>query len=59
MTNELISKEEAQKILKVGHNTMLKLLQKREFSFKIGNKWFCNKKLLEVWMDEQVICRKN
>lgn len=58
MNNELISVDEARKILKVGRNTMIELLNRREFSLKIGNKWFCNKKLLEEWMDNQVLCKK-
>lgn len=57
MENELITKSEAQKILKVGHNTMLELLKTREFSFKIGNKWVCNKRLMFEWMDKQVLCK--
>ena len=56
-SNELLTKIEAQKILKVGHNTMLELLKTRQFSFKIGNKWFCNKKLMFEWMDKQVLCK--
>ncbi|WP_066896008.1 helix-turn-helix domain-containing protein [Clostridium nigeriense] len=56
-SNELLTKNEAQQILKVGHNTMLELLKTREFSFKIGNKWFCNKNLMLEWMDRQVLCK--
>ena len=58
MNNELISVEEGRKILKVGRNTMIELLNRREFSLKIGGKWFCNKRLLEEWMDNQVLCKK-
>lgn len=53
-TNELLTRVEAQKILKVGNNRMLTLLHKKEFSFKIGSKWYCNKKLMLEWMDKQV-----
>lgn len=57
MNNELITVEEARRILKVGRNTMIKLLNRREFSLKIGGKWFCNRKLLENWIDDQVLCK--
>lgn len=52
--NELITRVDAQKILKVGDNTMLQLLHRREFSFKIGNKWYVNKYKLMEWIDKQV-----
>ncbi|MEG2458005.1 MAG: helix-turn-helix domain-containing protein [Bacilli bacterium] len=54
MNNELITRAEAQKILKVGHNTMFELLHRKEFSFKIGNKWYCDKNKLMLWIDLQV-----
>ena len=54
-TNELLTRVEAQQILKGGNNKMLELLHRKEFSFKIGNKWYCNKNLLLEWMDKQVL----
>nr|WP_195617727.1 helix-turn-helix domain-containing protein [Clostridium paraputrificum] len=53
--NELITRAEAKKILKVGDNRMLELLHRREFSFKIGNKWYVNKSKLLEWMDKQIV----
>lgn len=53
--NELITRADAQKILKVGDNTMFDLLHRREFSFKIGNKWYVNKAKLMNWIDKQVL----
>lgn len=54
MRNELLTKKQAQEILKVGNNRMLQLLHKKEFSFKIGNKWYCNKEKMFEWMDKQI-----
>lgn len=53
--NELITRAEAKKILKVGDNRMLELLNRREFSFKIGNKWYINKIKLMEWIDKQIV----
>lgn len=58
MKNRLLTKKELQDYLGIGHNTTLKLLNKREFSFKIGNKWYCDKELLEQWMDNQILYKK-
>ena len=55
MDNELISKLEAQKILKVGNNVMFELLKNEKFSLKIGVKWYVNKKKLLLWIDEQTL----
>lgn len=55
LNNELLTKAQAQQILKVGNNTMLELLQKKEFSFKIGNKWYCDKNKLLLWIDEKTL----
>lgn len=55
MDNELISKLEAQKILKVGNNVMFELLKNEKFSLKIGGKWYVNKKKLLLWIDEQTL----
>lgn len=52
--NELLTRVEAQQILKLGNNKMFEVLNKKEFSFKIGSRWYCNKKLLMEWMDKQV-----
>lgn len=54
VNNELITRAEAKQILKVGDNKMLELLHKKEFSFKIGNKWYINKGKLMEWIDNQV-----
>lgn len=57
--NELITRVEAQKVLKVGNNTMLELLHRGEFSFKIGNKWYVNKAKLLEWLDKQIEIQSN
>lgn len=59
INNELITRAEAKQILKVGDNKMLELLNKKEFSFKIGNKWYINKLKLLEWLDKQIEIQSN
>lgn len=55
MEKALLNLKEFCEYLGIGETKARELLKSREcnFAVKIGNRWYANKKLLDIWLDKK------